>query len=393
MTRPEEESSVARAALELLTENGFGGMADAIQILMNEAMALERGDFLNAGRYERTNGRRGYANGYKPKRVNSRLGALDLKVPQVRDLHEDSEPFYPRSLEQGERSERALKLAIAEMYVQGVSTRKVTEITRELCGLDISSTQVSRASKLLDDELENWRCRELGEVSYLVLDARYEKVRHGGSVVDCAVLVAAGVKPSGKRFVLGTSVSLSEAEVHWRNFLMSLLERGLHGVQMITSDAHAGLRSAIAACFSGVKWQRCQFHLQQNATAYVPHVAMRNEVARDIRAVFNAPDRSEADRLLKQAVARWESTAPRLAEWTERNLPEGLQVFAIPVAHRRRLRTSNMLERLNRELKRRTAVATLFPNEAALLRLVTAVLVEQSDEWETSRCYLNMGSE
>ena len=389
MTRSDDQSTIVRAALELLSENGLEEMATAFEILINESMKLERSEFLGADAYERTEGRRGYANGYKPKSLKTRLGKLDLSVPQVRDV-DDGHGFYPRSLERGERSERALKLAIAEMYVRGVSTRKVKQITEELCGLDISSSQVSRASKLLDAELESWRCRELGEVAYVVLDARYEKVRHGGAVVDCAVLVAAGVLPDGKRTILGTSVSLSEAEVHWRAFLESLIARGLRGVRLITSDAHSGLKAAIAACFPGAAWQRCQFHLQQNAVAYVPSIAMRPEVARDLRAIFNAPDRAEADRLLDRFIERYSEPAPKLAEWATDAVPEALQVFALPPDHRRRLRTSNMLERLNREIKRRTAVASLFPNEESLLRLVTAILVEYAEEWETGRSYLNM---
>jgi len=247
-----EHCNVCNEVVELLTDHGFDGMAQAIEILINEAMKLERADVLQAAPYERTDERRGYANGFKPKTVKSRLGRLELKVPQARGVE-----FYPSTLERGERSERALKLALAEMYVQGVSTRKVQKITQELCGLDVSSADVSRATALLDEELEAWRNRPLGRVPYLILDARYEKVRHGGSVRDCAVLIAIGVLPEGKRSILGVSVSLSEAEVHWREFLGSLIQRGLHGVELITSDAHEGLRAARKACFSGVPWQRC----------------------------------------------------------------------------------------------------------------------------------------
>jgi len=393
MTRTHDDSTALQFVLELLVENGFDGMAQGIQILMNEAMKLERTGFLGAGLHERSSARRGYANGYKPKKVRTRIGALDLKIPQVRGLEQDDEGFYPQALERGTRSERALKLAVAEMYVKGVSTRKVAAITKELCGLDISSTQVSRASQLLDEELEAWRTRDLAETPYLVLDAHYSKVRHGGSVVDCAVLVATGVLANGKRSILGVSVALSEAEVHWREFLASLHERGMHGTKMIVSDKHPGLRAALAARFSGVPWQRCQFHLQQNATAYVPSVAMRSEVARAIRDVFNAPNQHESKRLLNMVVEKYAEKAPQLAAWLEENVPESLTVFEIPAAHRRRLRTSNMLERLNREVKRRTNVASIFPNEASLMRLVTATLVEQNEEWETGRNYLNMGQD
>lgn len=371
--------------IQLLAENGFDGMAQAIEILMDEAMKLERSEALGANPYQRTENRKGHANGFKPKVVNSRLGKLHLNVPQTRDVE-----FYPSALERGERSERALKLAVAEMYVQGVSTRKVAEITQQLCGLDVSSSQVSRAAETLDAELEAWRKRPLGKTPYLLFDARYEKVRHAGSVRDCAVLIAIGVTEDGKRQILGLSVSLSEAEVHWRNFFKSLIDRGLHGVQLITSDDHQGIQKARTACFPGIAWQRCQFHLMQNAMHYVPHVAMRTEVAHDLRHVFNAADRHEAEQKLAQLVTKYQTKAPDLASWMEQNIAEGLTVFGLPSAHRRRLRTTNVLERLNQEIKRRTRVANLFPNEASLLRLVTAVLNEISDDWETGKTYLTI---
>lgn len=380
-----EDSNPLIAVVELLAESGFEGMAEAMQILFNEAMKLQRCAALGAQPYERSDTRRGHANGFKPKTFGSRLGKLNLQIPQTRGVE-----FYPSVLERGERSERALKLAIAEMYVQGVSTRKVAAITEELCGLDVSSSQVSRASQLLDEELDAWRNRPLDEFPYLILDARYEKIRHGGSVVSCAVLLAIGITPQGKRSVLGVSVSLSEAEVHWRDFLASLQERGLHGVRYLVSDDHAGLKQARQARFSGVPWQRCQFHLQQNAMQYVPKMAMREQVGDDLRNVFNAPDRSEADRQLQLLVRKYAKSAPKLAAWLETDLPEGLTVFGLPIAHRRKMRTTNMLERINKELKRRTRVATLFPNEASTLRLVSAVLSEITEEWETGKTYLDM---
>jgi transposase-like protein len=363
-------------------------MAQAMQMLMNEAMKIERNEVLNAAPYERCSDRRGYANGYKPKTVNTRIGSLELAVPQTRNIE-----FYPKSLERGVRSERALKLAVAEMYVQGVSTRKVAEITQELCGLDITSSQVSRAAQLLDEELHQWRNRPLGEIPYLILDARYEKVRHGGSVIDCAVLIAIGITPQGKRSILGVSVSLSEAEIHWREFLQSLQDRGLHGVQMIVSDDHAGLKQARKARLAGVPWQRCQCHLQRNAAKYVPKVSMRKEVAEILRKIFDTVDLHAAEQLLGATVKKYQKSAPKLATWLEANIPEGLTVLGLPAAHRTRLRTTNMLERQNREIKRRTRVATLFPNEASLLRLVSAVLSEISEDWETGKTYLNMETE
>ena len=392
MTHPSEDKAI-RTAMESLIENGLDGMGEAIRILMNEAMKIERSDYLQATPYERNEDRVGHANGFKDKTVCTRVGDVTLQVPQVRGVPADLVGFYPRSLEKGLRSERALKLAIAEMYVQGVSTRKVAQITQELCGVEVTSAQVSRASQLLDEELEIWRTRPLGEIPYLVLDARYEKVRHGGHIVDVALLIAVGVQAEGKRTVLGVSVSLSEAEIHWRSFLATLLERGVHGVKLIVSDDHAGLKQARQAALPSVPWQRCQCHLQQNAQAYVPQQALRAEVAQAIRDIFNAPDKTEAERMLDRLVVRYQQQAPKLAEWAQENIPQGLTVFQLPQSHRVRLRTTNGLERLNREIKRRTRVASIFPNEQALLRLASALLVEIDDEWQTGKIYLNMKSE
>jgi transposase-like protein len=203
-------------------------------------------------------------------------------------------------------------------------------------------------------------------------------------VLDAAVLIANGVDAEGHRDVLGCSVSLSEAEVHWRAFLSGLKDRGLHGLEVVVSDAHEGLAAARKAVFPGVPWQRCQFHLQQNAAQYVPAVALRTGVAADIRAIFNAPDRTEADHLLTKFLDRYEKTAPKLVLWAEENLPQGFTVFDFPAAHRRRLRTTNLLERMNEEIRRRTRVARLFPNEASCLRLVTAIVMEISEDWQTA---------
>jgi transposase-like protein len=346
-------------------------------------MKIERQQAMGVGPYLRGEARHGQANGFKPKRLKTRVGELQLAVPQVRGAK-----FYPSALERGSRSEKALRLALAEMYVQGVSTSKVTKITEQLCGCEISSSDVSRATALMDQEQDKWRRRPLGQMKYLVLDARYEKVRHGGSIVDSSVLIAIGVDTEGRRSVLGVSVSLSEAEVHWREFFKTLLERGLHGVELITSDAHAGLKEARKACFPGVPWQRCQFHMMRNALAHVPREDMKREVLNDLQSVCDSADEHAAAEQLERVVRKYQSTAPKLAEWMEENVPESLTVFRLPVSHRKRLRTTNMLERLNRELKRRTRVATLFPNEASLLRLVTAVLIEVSEEWETGKRYV-----
>jgi putative transposase len=375
--------SVTREVVQVLSDHGFDGMARAMELLINECMKIERQQSLGVGPYQRGEGRRGQANGFKPKRLKTRIGQLQLAVPQVRGAK-----FYPRVLERGSRSEKALRLALAEMYVQGVSTSKVTKITEELCGCEISSSDVSRATALLDEDLHRWRTRPLGQVKYLVLDARYEKVRHGGTIVDSSVLVAIGVSADGRRSVLGVSVSLSEAEVHWREFFKSLIERGLHGIELVTSDAHAGLKEARKACFPGVPWQRCRFHLMRNALAHVPREEMNREVMDDLRSVLDSANEHTAGEQLKRVVRKYEKSAPKLSAWMEQNVPDSFAVFRLPPTHRQRLRTTNMLERINRELKRRTRVATLFPNEASLLRLVTAVLMELSEEWETGKRYL-----
>jgi len=375
------------AAFAALLSNGLDGAGEALRILVNEASKIERTHFLNARPHERTSERTDYANGFKPKTVMTRVGQLTFDVPQVR-----GGGFYPSALEKGTRTEQALNIALAEMYVQGVSTRKVTDILVKLLGpeVSISSTQVSRAAEQLDAGLAVWRERPLDETPYVFLDARYERVREGGRLVDCAVLVAVGITRAGHRRVLGVSVALSEAEVHWRAFLDSLVRRGLKGVKLIVSDDHAGLKAARRATLPSVPWQRCQFHLQQNAQAYVTRLDQRKPVAQRIRAIFNAPDRAEAERLLKQAIETWSVDAPKLAQWAEDNLPEGFTVFELPLAQRPRLRTTNGLERINREIKRRTRVASIFPNAASCLRLVSALLAECDEDWMTGKIYLNL---
>lgn len=382
----QSESTFLTEVVGILNEHGFDGVSRCVEILINEAMRIERNNALKAGPYERSENRKGYANGFKPKTVRSRIGNLTFEVPQVRG----DVSFYPSALERGIRSERALKVAIGEMYVNGISTRRVTKVVEEMCGLQISSSDVSRASALLDEELNKWRNRPLGTIKYLILDARYEKVRIDGSVVSAAVLIATGVQPDGHRSVLGVSVSLSEAEVHWRSFLTSLMERGMHGVVCVTADDHSGLTAALNAVLPGVKRQRCQFHLQQNAGHYVPKVSMREEVAASIRAVFNAPDKTEANRLLQQAIVKYKKKASQLAEWMDINIPQGLTVFDLPEKVRKKLRTTNGVERLNRELARRTKIAGLFPNTDSLLRLSSALLMEISEEWETGRAYIKL---
>lgn len=307
---PDTQNRIIGELMEQLIAQGPGGMATVFTRLFNLAMRFEREDFLGARHYERSDERRGYANGVKSKRIDTPAATLTLDVPKTAGA---DEPFYPQSLERGTRTSRAVMLAIAEMYVKGVSTRDVADILDKF-GIDgLSSTQVSRASKLLDHELEQWRNRPLGEVCYLVLDARYEKVRIDGVVRDATILSPIGAGPDCHRSVLGVSVALSEAEVHWRAFLDSLVRRGLRGVQFITSDDHAGLGAARRAVFGGVTWQRCQFHLAQNAIHHAPSHAIRGTIGAELRAVWNAKDITTANEELRLLVQRYIKIAPDLS--------------------------------------------------------------------------------
>jgi len=365
-----------------IAEKGLAAIPELMRVLINNAMQVERSKYLQAEQYERTEDRKRHSNGFKPKTVKTRMGEITFAVPQVREGG-----FYPTALERGLRSERALTITLAEMYVRGVSTRKVKAITEQLCGVEVSATQVSRAAAQLDEVLQEWRERPLGEISYLYVDARYEKVREAGQVRDTAVLVASGITPQGERQVLGVSVSLSEHETHWKAFLKSLKDRGLNGIKLIVSDDHEGLGAARRAVFGSVPWQRCQFHLQQNARAYIPKQALRAEVAADIRAMFNAPDRKAAEQFLQKAIQKYAASAPRLSAWMEENLAEGFTVFDFPLVHRRTIRTTNSLERINKGICRRTKVVGVFPNETSCLRLVSALLMEISEEWQIGKHY------
>lgn len=374
------KDKAVEAVLEQLTEHGPDEIASVFARAFELAMRVERERFLDAELYERTPERRGYANGYKAKRIDTPAGTVWVQVPKT--AGHDGEAFYPRSLEPGRRSVRAVMLAVAEMYIKGVSTRQAEAVMREFGIESLSSSQVSRAAKLLDDELDAWRNRPLGEVKYLILDARYEKVRHGGVVRDAAVLSAIGIGPDERRRVLGVSVALSEAEVHWRGFLEGLVARGLRGVAFIVSDDHAGLRAARRAVLGGATWQRCQFHLAQNAIHHAPNAEIRKRIGAELRAVWNARTLAKAETALAELGASYRSTASKLAAWLDENVPEGVAVFTLPEQHHRRLRTSNPMERaVQQELKRRTVKVRVFPSEDSLLRLTSAILVEIDEKW------------
>ena len=337
--------------------------------------------------YERSAQRVDYANGYKDKTVLTRMGEVTFEAPQVR-----SGGFYPSALERGSRSEQAMNLALAEMYVQGVSTRKVIEVLQKLVGpeVSISSTQINRCTALLDTGLHAWRTRPLDETPYLIQDARYEQVRKSGRVVDCAVLVDIGVTASGHRRVLGVSVALSEAEVHWRAFLDGLIERGLRRVKFLASDDHAGLKAARKAMFPGCPG---------NAASSTCN-AMRRAMLADSTSVRRWPARYAASlmRAMRLKPSACSTQHSRTGGSATRNWPLGpkttcpraLPSSTCPRHHQMRMRTTNALERLNKELKRRTRVATLFPNPHSCLPLVSALLAEQDEEWMTAKIYLSM---
>jgi putative transposase len=370
---------------EVLNAENNDQMRLLLQSLLNVLMKLEREEALGAKPYERSEERKGYANGFKPKLFKSRLGQLDLQIPQIRGFS-----FYPQALEKGSRSERALKLAVAEMYLKGVSTRRVEKVTQALCGLELSSTQVSRAAQELDEEFEKFRNRPLGIYRYVFFDALYLKIRHDGTVIDQAILMAYGVNLFGRREILGLSTSLSEAEVHWRGFLEGLVKRGLSGLKLITSDDHVGLRNALRSVFPSVKWQRCQFHMIQNALAYAPKRTLREPIAEAMKEIFTSRSLQEARERTREVAERFTKPAPEFVNWLEGNIEDGLICFLFPKGHWKRIRTTNGLERVNREVKRRTRVAVLFPNAASALRLVTGVVLEIHEEWITGKVYLNM---
>ena len=382
--------TLSQELINILLQQGLSdGLKTVAQTLMNTAMLLERQQHLNASPYQRgVEERNGFANGFKPRTFQTALGALELSVPQVR---ESETPFRTSLLEKGSRSERALKSAIATMYINGVSTRKVTKVMEKLCGFEVSSTQVSNLNKTLDEEFHKWRTRPLPDIQYLILDATYYDVRIDGAVRDCATLKAIGVRrDNGKRMVLGVSCALSEAEVHWRTFLDGLKERGMGVPDMVTSDAHSGLKKALKTTLNSTPWQRCQFHLQQNAQDHITKQELKTSIAEEISSILTEDSIEKAQQKLKEFSQKWQKEQPKVASWAEDNIPQSLTVLRLPKPHRKKLRTSNSCETLNGNIKRRTRVAGLFPSEESLERLVTGVLIEISETWETSsRPYLS----
>ena len=368
-------------------QGGLGGedfLRGLVERVVQQVLEAEMTSFLGAGTYERNGERRGWRNGYKPRTLKTRVGGLELRVPKDRDGEFQTELF-----ERYQRSEKALVLAMLQMYVEGVSTRKVSAITEALCGLEVSKSQVSALTSKLDAEIAEWRMRPLTEeYPYLIFDARYEKVRRGGAVVSQGVLVAIGISAAGCREVLGCWVAESESEASWGAVFLELKQRGLRGVRYVVSDDHAGMVKAIGRHFQGAVWQRCQVHFVRNALSLCG-VQQRPLVLSLMQTVTQAGTREAAKTALGLAVAELEKKAPKTARLLEEHGEEILGVYALPEAHRKRMRTTNMLERQNQELKRRTRVVRIFPNEQSCLRLVSALLMETSQEW-MGRLYLRM---
>ena len=358
-----------------------------VQYVLQRVLEEEMTAFLGAEAYERTPKRRGYRNGFKPRTLKTRVGTIDLLVPKDREGR-----FQPSLFEHYQRNEKALVLALVEMYVQGVSTRKVKAITEQLCGLTISRSQVSVLAKGLDAEIAVWRQRALAQVyPYLVVDARYEKVRQGPRVVSQGVLLVVGISEDGYREILGVWQADTESEATWSEVFAALKRRGLEGVRYVVSDAHEGLRSAVDRHFQGAVWQRCQVHFIRNVLSRV-RKGDRAAVLALLRSITEAPTREAAERALAGAVETLAKTYPEVAALIEGSAEEILAVYALPAAHRRRLRSTNMLERYNQELKRRTRVVRIFPNGASCLRLVIALAIETNEEW-LGRRYLRMDVE
>lgn len=362
-------------------------LREAVRWLLQELMESEVSGQLGAERYERSGERTGYRNGYRRRPWDTRLGSLELAIPKLR-----AGSYFPGWLEPRRRAEQALVVVIAEAYVQGVSTRKVEALVQSLGIMGISKSEVSRLCTVLDEPARVFRTRRLdAEYPYLWLDARYEHVREDGRVQSMAVIIAYGVRADGVREVLGLDVGLSEDVALWRAFLQELVARGVRGVKLVTSDAHAGLKQAIAEVFVGAGWQRCKVHFLRNLLARVPRTA-QSMVAATVRTIFEQPDRAAAAARLRYVCTTLEARFPAVVRLLEEAEGEILTFYDFPAEHRRQVASTNPLERLNKELKRRSAVVGIFPNRQAVLRLFSALLAEQNDEWLVGRRYFSAGS-
>jgi putative transposase len=362
-------------------------LREGVRLLSQALMELEVTQHVGAERFERTEGRTGQRNGYRERQWDTRVGTVDLRVPRVRDGS-----FFPALLEPRKRAERALVAVVQEAYVQGVSTRRVDDLVKALGLQGVSKSQVSRLCQALDQEVERFRSRRLaGPYPYVWLDATFVKVRQDGRVVAMAVVIAIAVTATGEREVLGLDVGPSEDGAFWLAFLRGLVARGLTGVKLVVSDAHQGLKSAIAAVLHGASWQRCRVHFVRNAVALVPRSAQQM-VAATIRTVFVQPDAPSAREQWRRVADGFRPRFPQLAALLDAAEPDVLAYLGFPPEHWRQVWSNNPLERLNREVKRRTDVVGIFPDAAAVLRLVGAILAEQHDEWQVARRYLSAES-
>jgi putative transposase len=358
---------------------------EVVQATLQQILECEMEELLQARRGERSEERTGYRSGSYERAFITRVGKLELRVPQDR-----AGRFRTELFERYQRSEKALFAALTEMYVQGVSTRKVKAITEELCGHTFSASSISEITKKLDDQLEAFATRRLEEdYPYLIVDARYERIRIEGAIRSQAVLIAIGINWDGRRCILGVELAERESRNSWREFLLSLRERGLRGVELVVSDDHAGLRAAVREVLPEAPWQRCYVHFLRNALDHLPR-RRDDDCLRELRWIYDRRDAGEARRDLAAWLAKWQSKYAKLCDWVESNIEETLTFYRLPAQHHKHLKSTNMLERLNEEIKRRTHVVRIFPNEASCLRLVRALAVEMHENWIEATRYLNM---
>lgn len=373
---------VAQMKSVLMEQKDF--LQPAVQEAVQAILELEMEECLQAGKHERKEQRLGYRSGYYRRRLITRVGTIVLRVPQDRAGH-----FSTQVFEQYQRSEKALVAALAQMYVQGVSTRKVAAITEELCGPEFSASSISAITARLDEQLEEFSRRPLNEAfPYVILDARYERVREGGVIVSRAILIALGIDWEGRRQVLAVESANRESQSSWREFLLQLNARGLHDVQLVVSDDHPGLKTAIREVLPGVWWQRGYVHFLRNALDYLPRKA-DDDCLQELRWMYERRNVDEARRDLKQWLEKWSGKYPKLCAWVETNIEETWTFYRLPLAHHKHLKSTNLLERFNQEIKRRTLVVRIFPHEASCLRLVRAVAAEQHEAWMEGSRYLN----
>jgi putative transposase len=360
-------------------------LRELVQEIVQQVLEGEMDETLGAQKGERTPTRVGYRSGYYTRMLVTRVGKLTLRVPQDRQGRFRSEVF-----ERYQRSEKALVVALTEMYIQGVSTRKVKEITEELCGHEFSGSTISRMTASLDEDLEKFARRRLEEeYPYLILDARYEKVREEGVIQSRAVQVAIGINWEGRRSVLGVELANRESTSSWKDFLVQLKQRGLRGVQTVVSDDHVGLRRAIPEVLPEASWQRCYVHFLRNALDHMPR-KKDDDCLTELRWIYERRNVQEARQDLAAWLTKWQSRYGKLCDWVEHNIEETLTFYRLPQAHHKHLKSTNMLERLNQELKRRTLVVRIFPNAASCLRMVRALAVEINEDWVEATRYLNM---